>query len=563
MGVTRLAVVRRKVSLALVLFSTTPRFSTVCAQKLPVAFIPRHHTAHNLYRGTVSTWSETRFAIGTKSFRTASSFCFGRVMPITGGMSASTVPAKDGESRPTHHHRFGARKSHQSKQTSNDNECRSISSDKPPNESGNDEVSTTQPKKARRGGNKGRKFKNNKHQQTSESKDPTKKKRQNRPGFNSYLKVLLDDGTMDRLYKMALEVQTQLARHQQQQEEQRDRQNCVNQFGGVEANGNSTVVDSVNSQDATMEGEDRTPRRSALKFKPRSRESLHMTLFFGGETLCELPSHELQEWHSRVSSRLKQSGFILLEDGEPHGDTIMNNTADATTTSNTSTAVSETMDADNMIEDENNCNDPFAFRVVGLDVFPPQRNNLIVALLEPATPAWDTLHGDLRQIAKDETLSPGLAEITKYSKDRWISHITLGNLIGRGNNIKKQVRQCGLLMDRGVSSEGGDKSNSKNGSEMKENLLHRIFHDQASTTSSTTQSLNSAATASAVVGATRTNASNYIDETTRDNCDEGTSGITTNEISMDGGWIAYPNGISMGGPIPQQVSLPWNFTYTK
>jgi hypothetical protein len=38
----------------------------------------------------------------------------------------------------------------------------------------------------------------------------------------------------------------------------------------------------------------------------------HMMLFFAGEALCEIPQVELADWHSRLSSQLFQSGFILL-----------------------------------------------------------------------------------------------------------------------------------------------------------------------------------------------------------------------------------------------------------
>jgi hypothetical protein len=70
------------------------------------------------------------------------------------------------------------------------------------------------------------------------------------------------------------------------------------------------------------------------------------------------------------------------------------------------------------------------FRVTDVCVFPPQRRYLVVAALE-ASPAWHAIHDDLRSIAKNSSSwSPALAQIAKASKERWIPHITLGNLFG-------------------------------------------------------------------------------------------------------------------------------------
>lgn len=70
-----------------------------------------------------------------------------------------------------------------------------------------------------------------------------------------------------------------------------------------------------------------------------------------------------------------------------------------------------------------------------------------MAILEP-TLDWHTLHGDLRAMAKDESLLPALAKVTKYSKARWIAHITLGNLMG---GQEAESKALGPLLDEAFS----------------------------------------------------------------------------------------------------------------
>jgi hypothetical protein len=124
---------------------------------------------------------------------------------------------------------------------------------------------------------------------------------------------------------------------------------------------------------------------------------------------------------------------------------------------------------------------------VGLKVFPPQRNNLVVAILDPA-PAWHILHKDIRQLSSQDQQSKALAEITKFSKEKWVSHVTLGNLYGR---IKPQIRSL-------------------------DSLLERVF------------------------------------------------GSKKLPSKIDGfSFEACTSGITMGGPIPEQVKLDWDFRYVR
>jgi 2'-5' RNA ligase len=209
------------------------------------------------------------------------------------------------------------------------------------------------------------------------------------------------------------------------------------------------------TQQANLQKPDNQKRKSLLRFKPRSRGSLHMTLFFGGETICELTLTELTKWHGRVSERLAQSGFLLQDNNES--------------------------------SEQHTSEEDFSFQVVGLKVFPPQRNNLVVALLEPA-PTWQALHQDIHEIAKDESCSKTLAELTRFGKATWISHITLGNLYG---GTKAQIKS------------------------LNHSLLQQVFE--------------------------------------------------SNLFSEDDSFIPVcTSGITMGGPVPEQIPLlDWDFRYTR
>lgn len=216
----------------------------------------------------------------------------------------------------------------------------------------------------------------------------------NRPGFNSYLKVILDDTSMNILHQMSLNIQNEV----QQRAGNSSEANLESLAEKVEQAVPDTAPQSLSR------GKDSAP----LKYRPRARISLHMTLFFGGETLCTLPKDELQNWHARISERLERSGFFLQGRSQER----------------------ESVDQ--------SVSHAFGFRVSGLKVFPPQRNNLVVATLEPKD-EWHDLHRDLREIAKDESCSPELASIVSCSKETWIAHVTLGNLIGGAKNDRKQL----------------------------------------------------------------------------------------------------------------------------
>ena len=147
----------------------------------------------------------------------------------------------------------------------------------------------------------------------------------------------------------------------------------------------------------------RKPPRQ-LTFKPRSRNSLHMTFFFGGTTICEIPPEELAEWHSQVMNRLQQASGPIGGDAE-NGETESSR---------------------------------YTLQFRELCLFPPQRNTLIVAIFD-GSPELHKLHDDLRDIAINSN-SDGLKEIVKRSKERWTAHVTLGDLYGGGRGEVKQEK---------------------------------------------------------------------------------------------------------------------------
>ena len=312
----------------------------------------------------------------------------------------------------------------------------------------------------------------------------------NRPGYNSYLKVLLDDHTIDTLHSYSIQIQKRL--------QQQNNNNNINQ--NQEENNNEEKESSQVKEEQKQQS-----NKKRVQFKPRSKQSLHMTLFFGGETLCEIPDSELIDWYKRIQQRLLHSGFVIgstLQEQQP------SEVAETTTT----------IDNEEQKEKQQQLDDDYSFQVQGLKVFPPRRNNLVVAVLEPTTTTisamnekestifcWDELYQDIQTISQDESCSQGIAEICKSTgREKWVAHVTLGNIYGG----KKQTNPAVLNP-----------------------ILNDIFHGNGGDN--------------------------------HDGSGEGKSSSSSNgdgtSKTKDGTWRAYCQGIAMGGPIPQQVELDWNF----
>lgn len=196
-----------------------------------------------------------------------------------------------------------------------------------------------------------------------------------RSGRFTYLKVVLDARAMAALYDLAIQIPARLGHLVPQN------------------NDNEHEMGRSSSYQTDEKPEKKPHTQRPATFRPRSLESLHMTLFFGGEVIPTMPAEELIEWHTQVSRRLAQSSFCLK--------------GNSTETSH----------------------DDYFFRFSGLQIFPPHRQNLIVAVFEPSM-AWHTLYHELNEIASDVSIFPSLAKVATKNRDRWVAHVTLGNLYG-------------------------------------------------------------------------------------------------------------------------------------
>jgi 2'-5' RNA ligase len=172
---------------------------------------------------------------------------------------------------------------------------------------------------------------------------------------------------------------------------------------------------------------------NCMEIKPRSLDSLHTTLFFGGEILCEIPARELTKWHSKISTRFAQSGFHL---GNKHDIPTSAEKVPVTTTMGADESAPCTNETEKGIL-PTNLDPEYSFRITKINIFPMRRNNLIVADLE-ATPEFHELYKDVRAVAATSPCKD-LQEIVPYSKNTWAPHITLANVLKpRGGGGKKR-----------------------------------------------------------------------------------------------------------------------------
>ena len=238
-----------------------------------------------------------------------------------------------------------------------------------------------------------------KHTQKRNDQVQVQKRRPYRPGYNSYLKVDLEDSFVDRIYSMALDVQNAIAAQHQEPSHQ-----------DVHSDMNGIIIE--DGQNTPKKQTEHQPEKT-LRFKPRSRRSLHMTLFFGGEVLGEIPAHELQAWYDKISHCIKSSGFCTHQVTDAGKD-----------------------------EREDDNKPDFSFVQTGLIVFPPNRQNLVVASLKPG-PEWFKLHDEIHEVSLDRSISKELSQATgRTAKGKWLCHITLGNLIGGNKKQDPMLASC-------------------------------------------------------------------------------------------------------------------------
>ncbi len=222
---------------------------------------------------------------------------------------------------------------------------------------------------------------------------------------NSYLKLSLDESVFNSLHQLICQTKDhwdsssarqQQDHHHQQQQQQQQQQDTVSKKQG----------------------------KRYLTIKPRSLSSLHMTYFFCGKVLDEMSSDELRLWNMMVRDCLAA-----------HNRNRSDNTDDSTTSL-----------------------DEYRLQFKGLQLFPPNKNYLIVAVFESSS-KLDGLYEELCNLAAmknsmqdgasdDKTyIFPLLSELTarQHSKRNnnnspsWVAHVTLGNISGGNTEDIKRL----------------------------------------------------------------------------------------------------------------------------
>jgi len=251
-------------------------------------------------------------------------------------------------------------------------------------------------------------------QRGGDQQQPPRRKK-NRPGFNSYLKVLLDGSTMQLLRQTTLDVQRML--HESDKHDTDEAGNVADEQQITRSNSSLNSERTAVAPIVIAENN----KLPSLRINPRSLNSLHMTFFFGGEILCELSREELTDWHGQVKKRIQQS-FPSSSNNEKD-----DNPAVGTDSS--------------LIDDNGNADgEDYWFRLNGLCLFPPQRKNLIVASLE-ASPSWHALHNDIRAIAAQSPSEQLRSVVQSTSFQEWKPHITLANLRSSGPRRSQKLQQ--------------------------------------------------------------------------------------------------------------------------
>ena len=176
---------------------------------------------------------------------------------------------------------------------------------------------------------------------------------------------------------------------------------------------------SVERQDLKTVSKKQSKRQ--LTIKPRTLPSLHMTYFFCGKVLDEMPYDEVSLWNSMVQERLLEYNDATSSVGE------------------------------------------YTLKFKGLKLFPPNKHYLVVAMFEPSSKLYG-LYEELCNLAMSEKpthlndgnavdeskyLFPLLAELTKSQHDKrnqnknssplWVAHVTLGNLSGGSRDDVKRL----------------------------------------------------------------------------------------------------------------------------
>jgi hypothetical protein len=175
---------------------------------------------------------------------------------------------------------------------------------------------------------------------------------------NSYLKLSLDESVFSSLHQLICQTKDHWDSSSAQQHQDHHQQQ-----------------DTVSKKQS----------KRYLTIKPRSLSSLHMTYFFCGKVLDEMSGDELRLWNMMVRDCV-----------------AAHNRSDSNDDSNTT------------------CLDEYRLQFKGLQLFPPNKNYLIVAVFESSS-KLDGLYEELCNLAS------------------WVAHVTLGNLSGGNTEDIKRL----------------------------------------------------------------------------------------------------------------------------
>ncbi|KAL3797638.1 hypothetical protein HJC23_013470 [Cyclotella cryptica] len=313
--------------------------------------------------------------------------------------------------------------------------------------------------------------------------------------YNSYLKIVMDDAVFETLHSLMQKLKAGWETMESSSDTQEiQQQSNFSTEIDVEASRPSSDQQ-LKFADAIQSNPPLHPMMPLpkLKIKPRSLRSLHMTYFFCGRKLDEMPSDQVILWNSKLKEKLCGINSKFNSRGERPN---------------------------------------YSLRLKALDVFPPQRRNLIVATFESSSDL-DELYeelcdlamtpkseleqansndgGDAHSYFQKEYEFPLLRKPVslqmkkrrqrqkrnKHHSAPWMAHVTLANIVGGKNGGIKQLGEWLSDQQFGTSKE------------------HSI---------------------------------ELLDE------------LCTTVADMRGRDVAV-NGLSLGGPHPHHVDLDWNFPF--
>jgi len=205
---------------------------------------------------------------------------------------------------------------------------------------------------------------------------------------HSYLKLMLDSKVWDELHSTTLLLRDQ---YQYLLNSQTTILTPVTRHHDLNDHEISEAIHQTPIHNDLLYSHDAIKRRTtSLGIKPRSKQSLHLTFFFGGQVLCALPKEELTQWHTDILGRIKRISKVDIGHQVPAHD--------------------------------------YTISFHRLRLFPPKRNSLIVAEFHVSPPLY-SLYEDMVTIALSSTTTHDmLARVVDRKHERWVAHVTLADV---------------------------------------------------------------------------------------------------------------------------------------